>query len=67
MSAAALVDSRTATSSPALTRLPTGGSSTKTTCPSSFWAWSVIPTVPTPSSTRIHSCESVNLIETPIS
>src|SRR4028119_679689 len=41
--------------SPDASVAPISGSSTKTTSPSSSWAWSVMPTVATPSSTRTHS------------
>src|SRR5215218_11009200 len=34
---------------------PTSGNSTKTTSPSSSWAWSVMPIVTVPSSVRTHS------------
>src|ERR1035437_2261916 len=41
--------------SPALSTVPTLGSSTKMTSPSSDWAWSLMPTVATPPSTCTHS------------
>src|SRR6266571_4311473 len=55
MSLAVLTDSTTAQASPALTRRPGTGSSTKTTSVNSCWAWSVIPTVAVSPVRRTHS------------
>src|SRR5262245_61876373 len=54
-SLAALTLSTTATGSPCAALRPSSGTSTNTMSPSWDCAWSVMPTVPTPSSTRIHS------------
>ena len=60
MSLAALTDSTTAASSPAVKALPTCGSSTNTMSPSASCAYSVMPTVRVPSaSRRTHSWDSV--------
>src|SRR5688500_18051735 len=60
MSDAALTDSTTAASSPAVKVLPTFGSSTNTMSPSASCAYSVMPTVRVPSaSVRTHSWDSV--------
>src|SRR5712692_457828 len=55
MSLAVFTDSTTAQASPAFTRRPGAGSSTKTTSVNSCWAWSVIPTVAVSPARRTHS------------
>src|SRR6266849_3868890 len=55
MSLAVFTDSTTAQASPAFTRRPGAGSSTKTTSVNSRWAWSVIPTVAVSPARRTHS------------
>src|SRR5512139_2284724 len=60
MSEAALTDSTTAHSSPALTWRPASGRSRKTMSPSASWAWSVMPTVTVPSASSFtHSWDLV--------
>ena len=59
MSLAVLTDSTTAHGSPALRMRPTPGSSTNTTSVNSCWAWSLIPTVATPSAMATHSWDLV--------
>src|ERR1700730_12931536 len=54
-SLAAFTDSIVPNFSPALRTVPTAGSSTKITSPSSDCAWSLMPTVAVPPSTCTHS------------